>query len=468
MSSVVRPTKSSLNVSSELVDRDDKFRPDTLLIAILLFNWIAVWRIQDIFPILSAIKLPILIQFVTLALLVSDKSPVRRLHWIKSPIFSMLIGILIIMIVGLPVSLWTGKGVEFMTRDLFPTLVLMVAIALSIRDKRELDWFAFTHLLGAALYSFMIFKDFEVESHGRLGSLIYYDSNDLGLLLVCSIPFAVYFMRPGTNNWRKLFSLAAMGLFVLMMIRSGSRGGFIGFMVVMAYIMITYRAIPPRIRIGATVGGVGLLLALGSDSYWDMMSTLLNPQDDYNLTEDSGRTAVWKRGIGYMVTNPILGVGVRAFPQAEGMLSELSKEYAARGQGIKWSVAHNSFVEIGAECGVIALGLFLGILGYAFYVLTSVGSRRGRPTDTSDDAAFSQALIGSLIGFCVCGFFISAEYMTLLYVLLGFVVAQQAVLRRRFAGVRTISGPGKRGPRLVTHSSPKPREPYVHWSPSGS
>src|SRR2546426_7538451 len=40
-----------------------------------------------------------------------------------------------------------------------------------------------------------------------------------------------------------------------------------------------------------------------------------------NFTEESGRIEVWRRGVGYMLQSPILGVGPDNFQTAEGRLS---------------------------------------------------------------------------------------------------------------------------------------------------
>lgn len=491
------PQGQTSNTAATRFLSGESFKPDVLLYAIALFNWVAVWRIQDLFPILGTMQLAILSQLTLLVLFISDKSPLRRISYLKSPVTTMVMVLLGLMIIGMPLSLWPGQTFNFLLKDYVPTLLLMTAIATAVRDERDLEWLAFSHLVGAAIYNFKIFLSFEVGASGRLGGLVYYDSNDLAMLIACTIPFAIYFLRPGVAVWKRLFALATLGVFVLLIIKSGSRGGFLGFIGVMGYILLRFRAMPARLRIGAAVGGVLILLVAGSSSYWEMMATLLNPADDYNLTEDVGRSAVWKRGIGYMFSNPILGVGAKAFPQAEGMLSELSRQYAARGQGIKWSVAHNSFVEIGAELGIIGFLAFVVMLGSAFVMLIRVGKGKdvtGANSAIPGDAAFSQMLIGSLISFCICGFFISAEYFPLLYVLLGLLLAQQTLMKRRslqaWTGTRlnvpspsptrsSLTGPPPAtsglgpvvvpgqppGAAPVPHLPARAGEPKKHWSP---
>ncbi|MEO6864362.1 MAG: O-antigen ligase family protein, partial [Gemmatimonadaceae bacterium] len=210
-----------------------------------------------------------------------------------------------------------------------------------------------------------------------------------------------------------------------------------------------------------------IMTVLGSATYWNMMRTILHPKDDYNMKEQAGRKFVWKRGVGYMISRPLLGVGAAAFEQAEGTISAISRQYAAEGRGLKWSTAHNSFVLVGAELGVGGLVLFVTMIGTSFYHLGQIKSGPdGDPVVTPEDAALAQTLIASLIGFCVAGFFVSASYSAFLYALIGLVIAEDSLRRRRHA-----NGTGQPIPRLEgvgTRSlRAPPRVPAAHWLPTG-
>ncbi len=439
------------------------FSLDTLLYAVMLFSWVTVWRVQDLFPVLASIKFPILVQLSVLALYFSDHSPLRRYSAIQSPLLKVLLIFLAVMIIGIPFSLWPINSFMFLLKDIFPTFLLMIVLATSVREASDLEWFSFAFLIGGLIYAIIVFLYHPVGPSGRLEELVYYDANDFAMLMVCSIPFAVFFLRPSVVFWKRIIALITLGMFIIMIIRSGSRGGFLGLIAVMGYILLRYRAVPARLRIGAAVGGILLLFVAGSSNYWEMMGTLLNPKDDYNMTGDVGRKAVWLRGLGYMAARPILGVGIRAFPIAEGELSPLAKQYAEMGRGIKWSVAHNSFVEIGAECGVIGLVLFVLLLGVAIRTLSKVQNKtRGSPHISQHDAAFAQMLIAALIGYILCGFFISAEYFAYLYVLFGLLLGQQAILKRRSTTNSSHPTPSTVAKQQTRHTQP------VHWTPTGS
>lgn len=136
--------------------------------------------------------------------------------------------------------------------------------------------------------------------------------------------------------------------------------------------------------------------------------------------------------MGYVAHNPVLGLGVGAYPVAEGTLSAIGQERASRGQGFKWSVAHNSFLETAAELGIPGLLLFIGLFVASFVALRKIrpGGMYG-PGITGRETALSQMLIGSMVGFAASGVFVSAEYFSYLYFLLGLVIGMTKMLRLR-------------------------------------
>lgn len=443
-----------------------RYHPDLLLYLTIIFAWFSVWRFQELWPIIGKLQVSFLTEIALTAAFFTDTSPLRRLKWAKSKVFYVPFILLGIMVLGLPFNLYPGQAVVIIEKDFAPTLLLMMVVSTSMREDSDLDWFAFLHLVGAIVYSFWVYLYVPMGWNGRLGDLVYYDANDFGLLLVCTIPFAVYFLRPGVVGWKRLVALFGLALFVVMVMKTGSRGAFLGFIAVMAFILVRYRAVPARMRVGAVAGGVALLLVLGSSTYWNMMRSIAHPQDDYNLTDPVGRKAVWKRGIGYMLMRPVFGVGVGSFGQAEGRLSAVSKEFASENRGLKWSTAHNAFVLVGAELG---LG---GLIAFVFMIVASVrtlAAVRAPPQGNAQvllaDEAYAQMLIGSLIGYCVAGFFISASYFSYLYVIVGLVVAQQAVLKRRAAG--RSSAPVPRAAEPTERSSRRQRFGKAHWAPAG-
>jgi O-antigen ligase len=405
-----------------------------------------VWRFQDLFPVVRMLRLPILASLGALALFVLDQDPNRKLKRARHPITAAVTLILVMAVLSVPLSIYQGHSFRFVLDDLVKTVLMFLVLASSIRCVVDLRRFLGIFVLGAAAYALYVHLFISVGSGGRLGAIVYYDANDLGMCLVTTLPIAVFFAMRARNGLLRLAMVGVLGLLLLVLVKTGSRGAFLGLLAVGGYLLVMLKEIPVHVRAGVVVAVFAGLLFFAGDRYWELMSTLLNPTEDYNWSgnSDSGRMAVWKRGIGYMLANPVLGLGARAFPVAEGTISELAYRQQL-GLGLKWSDAHNSFVQVGAELGIIGLGAFCAALFQGFKA--SYGRSKEVLQGDSDTAReyrlLGQILAGSLLGYAVTGFFLSQAYAALLYVLLALIVGyvratpeapagdQPAVVRRR-------------------------------------
>jgi O-antigen ligase len=89
-------------------------------------------------------------------------------------------------------------------------------------------------------------------------------------------------------------------------------------------------------------------LAFLPSSSWERLSTIPNELRQGTLT---GRTVIWGAGLEVFRAHPFLGVGAAAFRYSVGRaLSEAN-------------VAHNTFLSILVEQGVIGFSLFCALLG---------------------------------------------------------------------------------------------------------
>ena len=210
---------------------------------------------------------------------------------------------------------------------------------------------------------------------------------------------------------------------------SGSRGGFLAMLAVVAFLLFRYTAM----RLHWRLLTMALIIATGwltaSDRYWTQMATILQADNDYNRTELNGREKIWRRGIGYMLSHPVFGVGASNFGVAEGTISPQAR-LQERGIGVRWNAPHNSFVQVGAELGVPGLLLLLAVIGSAFVTLHRVAKvERALSTRSRAPPQLAQAMQASLVGFVVGAFFLSLAYSEMLYSLVALAVALGKVVR---------------------------------------
>jgi putative inorganic carbon (HCO3(-)) transporter len=401
-------------------------RPDLLVIGVGLTVVCHLWRVPDLFPALGPLRLMIVSALACLAGWVlsrrSERSPVTLFTPISGPV-AALIGL---MILSIPGSLDPQLSTVFLFKDLLPRVLLAVLIVGAIRSRSDLEWIILATLAGCWMYTGVSFVR-APHATGPAGwtNLAMYDRNDFALLAVTSLPLAVYFLRREAGWARRLFGAATMIVLLYSIARGGSRGGFLGLTAVLGFLALRYRAIPARIRLGAIAAGALAIVVIGGTRYRNQLATLLNPTEDYNWSgrDYNGRLELWKRGRGYIEDHPVLGIGLAAYTVAEGELSEVARERMAHGQEITALQAHNMFIQIAAELGLIALAVFLFVLWRFYRTTRDIRRALETPRGQSPPAehALAVALTASLLGYIVCGVFLSAAYFAQFFIIIGYV-----------------------------------------------
>lgn len=407
-------------------------RWDPLLLCVAGHILTAVGRVHQLFPVLEVLRPALLTGLLATVLYVLDRHQERRLARIFVPTTKYLLALLFWMLLSVPGALVVGNSLELVFGSFMKTVLLFILVAGAMRGVRDLERLAMVYLLGAAAYASVAITEFDLGmgDNWRLGRLFYYDANDLATFLVTAMPLGLYFLHSGRRLRARVFALLALALITLAFVRTGSRGGFIALVATAGFVVLRYSAIPFGRRIAATVLVAVILVGTASEQYWQQMGTILSDAD-YNRTYESGRIPIWKRGVGYTMRHPLLGVGPDNFRTAEGTLSEFAdrQQFGIR---VRWNAPHNSYVQVGAELGVVGLVMFLTMIATAFVAL-----RQARPDERISDGPqdrltqLTQVLTASLIGFVVGAFFLSLAYSEMLYTLLGMAV-----------GLRKVAGAG--------------------------
>lgn len=399
-----------------------------------------VWRLQDLASASAAFR-PLLLATAAAigALLLQPGTGRRLLEHCRHPAPRLALALLGLAALSVPGSLYPGLSFDFLLKNLLASVVLLLILLAATDGPEDVTRFAAVFATGGAIYTATILTRYDLGPNGRLGDLVYYDANDMGMLLDCALPITLAFAARARRVAWRVAAAGASVLFLAGIVRSGSRGAFLGLVAVALYTLLRGRHIALRWRVTALVAAALLLVTIGSEQYWRMMHTLLDPKADYNWAggASGGRMEVWKRGVGYMVHHPILGVGLGAFPVAEGTLSSLAARQSY-GAGAKWSAAHSSYVQIGGELGIGGAVLFLALLWTAFRGVTRRGGA-GHP--------LGPAIAASLVGYAVSGAFLSQAYATLLYALLALAVG--AGPRLPVAVPRAVARPLPRGVRRM-------------------
>jgi O-antigen ligase len=397
-------------------------RWDVLLLCVAGYLLTSVGRIHQLFPVVGVLRPAMLTGVIATGLYLASAEPERRGTCLLVPTSKYLAALLAWMIVCLPSSLVLGNSLDLLVDNFIKTVLMYFVIAGAVRGIRDVERLVAVYFLAAVIYAAVVMQRFHVgATDWRLDDLYYYDANDFATFVVTAIPFGFYFLCGEFRLLSRLAAAAGLGALTIGLVRSGSRGGFVGLLAVVAFILLFYRDIRPRWRVLGTGLVVLGILGTASDRYWEQMGTIM-ADSDYNRTEESGRLEIWERGLTYMLDHPLFGVGANNFSTAEGTLSPFA-ERQQFGIGVRWNAPHNSFVQVGAELGFPGLILFVALIGSAFSTLSRAGRRHGRSvTARRGGPPLARALTASLFGFVVGASFLSLAYGEMLYTLVAFAV----------------------------------------------
>jgi O-antigen ligase len=173
------------------------------------------------------------------------------------------------------------------------------------------------------------------------------DPNELGLLLALSLPLSFYLTAHTQHDrfgWiyrlQQVMALLAIGL-------TSSRGALIATAVALVYLSFALRRLTWRAKraflLLAAIGG-GCALAFLPETTWKRWGGL---SSELQQGSWGSRKPIWSAGWEIFLHNPFGGVGAGAF-------GTTAQRVLAREE-----VAHNTFLSILAEEGIVGFGLFL-------------------------------------------------------------------------------------------------------------
>jgi O-antigen ligase len=180
--------------------------------------------------------------------------------------------------------------------------------------------------------------------------------NDVGLRLALGLPIAIYLSAREKSAIKVWLYRLYMVLCAVAIFSTASRGALLALCAAGLMIPLTFRHWSARQRAAmAVVGvlGVVVAIALVPRSAWERLGT--TSQEVSSGTMDS-RTVIWHAGMDVFLEHPFVGVGIGSFP--------VSME---RQVVTPW-VAHNTFLSILVEQGVIGFSLFLMMFAAMVYL----------------------------------------------------------------------------------------------------
>ena len=313
---------------------------------------------------------------------------------------------------------------------------------LALRAPRHMLWMIAAFVAGA-FAAVLLGLNAGTLDDGRLaGAGI--NPNQLGSYLVVTIVFLT--TLGAARLWSgpaRTAALAGAALATVAVFLTLSRGALVGLAVAL---LIAPFAAGRGKRLGVSALAVVAILATvgwyGAVAPPDHVERVTNPDRDGG----AGRTDLWRVGWRMVEDKPVRGVGAGNYPVAS--IDYLLRPGATENDSQivdEQKVAHNIYLTVVSELGIVGLALFAVIVGLCLRSALRAArafARRGEPAME----LVSRALFISLVSLLAVGFFSSALYVKQFWVLLAAAPALQALAER---DGRPTSGPREAAARTA-------------------
>jgi O-antigen ligase len=251
------------------------------------------------------------------------------------------------------------------------------------------------------------------------------DPNFFAQIMVVLIPIALERYLHEKKTVLRLIALWTMGVSVLTVLFTYSRGGFLAMVI---GVLILFSVYPPkRIQVPFVFFLIVIFVSYLPANYVDRLSTLseiFKPTGTSRLEERSlqGRLsenlAAWEM----IKSNPVFGVGLNSYKYLFPLYSKK--------QGLALVAtereAHNMFLEVAAETGVVGFSVFAFLLFFCYRTLINARTIFLR-SGLGDYAGMTVGFLAGLSSYLVAGIFIHNAFPRYFYLLLGMALSFRLV-----------------------------------------
>ena len=257
-----------------------------------------------------------------------------------------------------------------------------------------------------------------------------HDANYLAEMFTIEILMVVYLgLRPERSSWQRYFWWAYVVVAAFAVFLTGSRTGAVTLGLAGLWTLWFARTLRPQMKV-LLIGSAVLIMVVLPQFVPSGLLTRIGELTSSPHTLEM-RLDAWKRGVEVFLGNPILGVGGASFAEA---ITRLGAE--------RRMVAHNIFITVVTEKGVIGLGILLTFLVMLW--------RRASSMPRRERTLWRGVLIVWLVSSMMAG----SMTDKLSWFIFGIVLAQAEALRSAAA---RIGGKGAAAVRLPLRPRPKLR-----------
>jgi O-antigen ligase len=322
----------------------------------------------------------------------------------------------------------SAAALDATTRYL-PNAMLFLIVFAGVRTREQLLWVVGSLVVGAvvaAVYGMVAGPPPDDPGRVAIGN-----ANETAASLVAggTLAAALVFALRGKPVLRLLTTIA-VPLCVFAVFLTLSRGG----LVALGASLIAAIVVAGRRR--GVVLGLAAAAVLATVIYFGAFAPADARERVLDLEGGTGRTDIWTVGWRMVEDQPLRGVGAGNFPVASihyllepGAL--LRTDFIVDNP----KVAHNTYLNVLAELGVVGLALFLAIIAFPLWWAARAVGFAARAGDRQLEV-LARAMVVVIVGLLAADFFGSRQYSKQLWLLLGLCPVLLQISRAELASRR--------------------------------
>lgn len=252
-------------------------------------------------------------------------------------------------------------------------------------------------------------------THSGCGSGNYFsDENDLALYMNICLPFCYFLFLYEKEKIKKIFFGISGGINLLAIVKSFSRGGFLG---LLSLVIVVWLLSKRKLITLISICLLGIFLYfIGGERYRAEMSTI-STEDTTGLA----RIESWKAGWRMFLDKP-WGVGGNNFLV---WFHEYQSEYFNRGM---WGRAsHSLWFTLIPELGILGILIYLALLYYNVKDLWLLKDITNKYPSFQYVRYLALAYLTSIMGYFMAGSFLSVLYYPYYWYLTAMIVATRKI-----------------------------------------
>ena len=381
--------------------------------ALFVFTLVLYARPAEFYPSAATRSLALIVGVITLAIFIATQLTLEgKLTALSAEVNYALLflgtGLLSIPLAIDPATAWGEFSGTFVRG-----VLIFIIIVNAVRTPTRLKALLFLSIATALVLSVQAINDYRlglnvVEGYraaGR-GNGIFGNTNDMALFLVTSMPFSVAFFFGSKGGLRKCIHAACVLMMLFGVVLSYSRGAFLGVLVLSVFFALKIGRRSKIEVIAVLIVGTLAMVVLAPSGYGDRLLSIFLPGLDPNGSADARRGELF-RSIYVAVRHPLLGIGMGNY------------QPNMSNNGL---VTHNSYTQVAAEMGLLALGLYTMFVVTPIRKLAVIARQSFSARETSEFYYLALGLQASLLVFMVSSFFLSVAFAWNIYYLVGYAV----------------------------------------------